>query len=143
MDIRIIRNPGKAANEVARYAACPCDLSKNTLDNNVNVLRAMHGRRICGAWGTAKGVTLKPPRDEHPELWENIGSRSVIRELRNTDPRARAIYEAWHDRTVLEEGVNCLMVDDWIDDIINNYQPAGDGHKSGESLWDNDCRTIR
>lgn len=143
VDIRTIRHPGKTANEVARYAACPCDLSKNTLDNNVDVLHALHGRRICGAWGTARGVTLKPPRDEHPELWENIGSRSVIMFQLETSQDAKAIYQAWQNHTILDSGINCLLKMDWMDDIVRNYQPADDGHKSGDSLWDNGSKTIR
>lgn len=121
VDIRKIDNPGKAANEVARYAACPCDLSKNTLDNNVNVLRALHGKRICGAWGTAKGVRLKPPRDEHPELWINVGSRTVILELCKTDPAAAAIYQAWRNQTYLESDINCRALDDWLDGDFKKY----------------------
>lgn len=118
VDIRVVRYPGKTANEVARYAACPCDLSRNSLDDNVTVYHALHGRRICGTWGTAKGVPLKPPKDEHPELWENVGSESVVRGLRPTDPNARAILYACQNHTVLSAGTNCRLTDDFIENNL-------------------------
>ncbi len=121
VDIRIIQDPDKAANEVARYAACPCDLSKNSLEQNREIYHALHSRRICGAWGTAKGVQLKPPKDEQPDLWENVGSRSVVVELRNSDPCARAIYQAYVQHTYLEPDVNCRSFDNWLDDDFQNY----------------------
>lgn len=121
VDIRIIREPGKVANEVARYAACPCDLSKNTLQDNVTIYEALHGKRICGSWGTAKGVTLKPPKDDHPELWENIGSRLVVCGLCHSDPNARAILDAYENQTVLEEGVTVATIEDFLDDNLSHY----------------------
>ncbi|MBA7580195.1 hypothetical protein ES708_22086 [subsurface metagenome] len=118
VDIRVVRQPGKTANEVARYAACPCDLSKLELEDRVTAYHGLHGRRICGTWGTAKGVPLKPPKDEHPELWENVGSRTVVRELRFSDSKAKAILDAWQNHTVLEAGVNCRLTDDFIENNL-------------------------
>ncbi len=121
VDIRAVRHPGKTANEVARYASCPCDLSKLNLDDRVTVYHALHSRRICGTWGTAKGVTLKPPKDDHPNLWENVGSRTVVRELRFSDPNARAILEAWQNHTPLQVDVNCRVTDDFIENNLNHF----------------------
>ncbi len=116
--INEIKDPGKVANEVARYAACPCDLPKLELEDIVTVFHALHGRRICGAWGTAKGVPLKPPKDEHPELWENIGSQAVVRGLSETDPNARAILKACQYHTVLDAGITCRFTDDFLDNNL-------------------------
>lgn len=118
-DIRKIDQPGKAANEVARYAACPCDLTKNSADDNVTLYKALHGKRICGTWGTAKGVPMKPPKDEHPELWENIGGRSVVLFLRDSDPNARAILEAFESGTSLAAGVTVTYADFEIDYVLS------------------------
>jgi len=115
VDIRIIRDPGKAANDAARYAACPADFSKTALDDNVAVYHALHGRRLCGTFGSAKHVPLKPPKDEHPELWENIGGRGTVLALRNSDSAARAIFSAYQNGVPLAAGVTVSFVDHEID----------------------------
>lgn len=109
VDIRKITNPDKAANEVARYSANPCDLSKLSLEDCVAVYYALHGRRGCGSWGTAKGVPLKLPKYTSRDMIENVGSISVIRELYNSDPNAWAIYQAELDHTYLEPGIHIIF----------------------------------
>ncbi|MBA7707354.1 hypothetical protein ES703_116226 [subsurface metagenome] len=64
---------------------------------------------------------MKPPKDEHPELWENVGSTSVVRGLRPTDPNARAILEACQNHTVLEAGIDCRLTDDFIEDNLAHF----------------------
>lgn len=123
VDIRIIRNPGKAANEVARYAACPCDLSKNTLEDNVTLYHALHGKRICGTWGTAKGVPLKPPKCLDYKLWENVGSKSIVLEFRNSDRNARAILEAYQNNTPLDADV-AMKFTDKVVEIEDGFRRA-------------------
>ncbi|GAI50004.1 unnamed protein product, partial [marine sediment metagenome] len=51
-EIRAIKDPAGAANEVARYATSPGDISSMSPDDGLEMADAMHGRRICGTWGT-------------------------------------------------------------------------------------------
>lgn len=119
VDIRKVHNAKKAANDAARYAACPCDLSKLTTDQVLEVYHALHGRRMCGTFGSAKGVPLKPPKDPDVKLWENVGSRSLVESLKDTDDRARAILFCYHMGTSLPEGVSLSLLDNWLE----GYEP--------------------
>jgi len=58
VDIRAVRDKKKAAEYVARDAAKPSRLSDLTTSQAVEVMASMHGRRLCGTWGTAKSVKL-------------------------------------------------------------------------------------
>jgi len=126
VDIRPIHNPKKASNDAARYAACPADLSELDIDEALDVYHALHGRQLCGTFGTAKGVPLKPPKDEHPELWEIIGGRSLVNGLRDTDDNAKAILYAYHTNTPLAEGVNISCVENFLDNFNSRYPVFGD-----------------
>lgn len=113
-DIREVRDNTKVVNDVVRYSAYPGDLAALSLDDAVTVYRAFHGKRLCGTWGTAKGVQLKPPRDEHPELWEWLSGISIVLGLCNSNADAKAIYEAYRDHTVLAAGVSIKLTDDIV-----------------------------
>jgi hypothetical protein len=126
VDIREIRQPGKTANEVARYAACPCDLSRNKLEDNVTLYHALFGKQICGTWGTAKGVPMKPPKDEDNHKWERLAGKSLILELRKTDPNARAILEAWQNNTPLDADVRIVFTDDVVE-VDGEYRRGVEG----------------
>ena len=58
VDIRAVRDPSKVAEYVARYAARPCELAGLTNLQRLQVLLAMHGRRLCGKWGDADDLQL-------------------------------------------------------------------------------------
>ena len=110
-DIREVRNHTKVVNDVVRYSAYPGDLASLSLDDAVTVYLAFHRKRLCGAWGTAKGVPLKPPKDEHPELWEWLSGISIVLELYDSNADAKAIYEAARNHTVLAPGFEIKFTD--------------------------------
>ncbi len=126
-----IQDPGKVANDVVRYSANPCDWSKLSLEDRDAVRRACHGRQMCGAWGTAKGVPLQPPKSNDKEMLENVGSISAVLELRNLNPNARAIYEAIVNQTYLPPGI-CLRFTDDIVERGGYYQRAVEGADYGK-----------
>jgi len=125
VDIRPIRNPNKAANDAARYAARPGTLTPLSLSQRLEVYHSFHGRRLCGTFGTAKGVPLKPPKFEHPELWENVGRISTVKGLRHQSAAAKAIYDAEWFRTPLPAGVNVRDSDNFIDDFESRFPVVG------------------
>lgn len=116
VDIRPVHDSVGAAYDIAGYAACPYDLSKHSLDDNVTVYHALHGKRICGAWGTAKGIPLRPGKLLDKQKWHNVGSLSVVQAFYNQDPSAQAIADAWHDNVPLEEGIDICRLDAFRDD---------------------------
>lgn len=119
VDIRPVRDPAGAASDVARYAASPGTLVGLSLDDSCELVDAMDGRRICGAWGTGRAVSLRPPKVTDKAKWVNIGSWSAVLEQRSQDRNADAIWYAWCNGTVLPKGINVCISDDFITKIAN------------------------
>ncbi len=119
VDIRAIHDPQGAAADVARYASSAGSLVGLSLDDSCELVDAMEGRRICGAWGTGRAVSLRPPKCKDKDKWENIGSWQAIICQRKYDHNADAIWHAWRHGSELPQGVNCLMTDDFLDKIAS------------------------
>jgi len=116
VDIRAVKNPKKAADYVARYAARPTQLSKLSHSDRLEVFKAMHGRRLCGSWGNARIVSLKPPVKIDANAYEHIGTWAVVVGLEGEDPRAAQILEAWRNGTPLTPNISLRDIDQFIDD---------------------------
>ncbi len=110
VDIRPVKDPDGCANEVARYAASPANLSTNDAIDYFEIWEAMHGRRICGKWKMGDRVNLTLPKADDHDSWENIGTWASVQELQNTDSKAKAIIKAWQDKTALEKNVNMYTI---------------------------------
>jgi len=95
IDIRKIENPKKAAEYVARYAAAPCRLVDYSMDDSIEIVRAMHGQRIVGTFGTAKGVKLTAQKPYDADAWERLENFETIASFRLQDDKAMAIWTAW------------------------------------------------
>lgn len=111
VDIRPIRDPQKASNDAARYAASPGSLVGLPLSMAVELVEAMHGRRICGTWGTARKVSLRPDPLEDKGKWISIGGWSKVMQNRATDQNARAIAYAYYNNQPLEAGIDIDHLD--------------------------------
>lgn len=105
VDIRPIRNPAKACNDAARYAACPGSLAGLSFDDALELVECMHGRRICGTWGTARQVSLRPPTSVDRDEWESVGEWFSVLRQKNDNSAARDILDAWQQNHPLEAGV--------------------------------------
>jgi hypothetical protein len=95
IDIRAIHDKRKAAEYVARYAAAPCRLVDYSLDDAVEIVRAMHGLRIVGTFGTAKGCKLTAQKPDDADAWERLDDWKTIELERLRDYRASQIWMAW------------------------------------------------
>jgi len=124
-DIRAVYDPQKAANDAAKYAACPGTLSGLSSADACELVEAVHRRRICGTWGTGRAVSLRPAKQVDKDKWQNVGSWFDVLGKRETDPNARAIINAWRDKTPLEAGIS--LVDGIITEFIT---------KQTATLWD-------
>lgn len=107
VDIRSVKDPDGCALEVARYAARPGPLNDLSLNDAVELVSVMHGRRICGTWGTGRKITLCPPKFEDKGQWSSVGSWSMVMSNRKTDVICNQIYNAWSKKEPLLEGINC------------------------------------
>jgi len=125
VDIRAIRDPQKAANDAARYAASPGTLVGLSHTNACELVTAMHGRRICGTWGTGRAVSLRPAKQTDKKDWQTVGSWFQVLGKRDTEPNAKAILNAWRDKKPLEPGITL------IEPLISPFKT-----KRIEMLWD-------
>jgi len=105
VDIRPIRDPAKACNDAARYAACPGSLAGLPFDDALELVKCMHGRRICGTWGTARSVSLRPPTSEDKSEWETVGEWFSVMRQKDSSQAARSILDAWTGEHSLEAGI--------------------------------------
>jgi len=96
VDIRKIWDVDKAANEVSRYAATPCSLTKLDLPWAITVVRELEGRKLCGTFGTARRVHLRQQEERDPGNRERIGSFGMIVGLAGEGPEAKAIMKAFY-----------------------------------------------
>jgi len=104
IDIRRIWKPEEAASYVARYSARPALLGKMPLLDRVEIIEAMHGRRLCGTFGNAKCVTLTPPKIDDGCEWQRIESYDRLVADAEKSPVAKAILNAYRkDEPISEE----------------------------------------
>jgi hypothetical protein len=103
IDIRRIHNPESAAMYVARYAARPAKFADMPLADRVEMILSMKGKRLCGTFGTAKCVTLTPPKIESGADWMHIGYYDTLVSDAANDSSALLILQAYLDKTPLTE----------------------------------------
>lgn len=115
VDIRTIYNIEEAADYVSRYVARPCKLSDYDLSDRQEIISALHGRRLAGSWGTARGTDLSGKSEPPDNNWERLCSWSTIREMIHDDPAAYAIYKSWQTGQPLPDGITIDDVDSFID----------------------------
>ncbi|MHC4735798.1 MAG: protein rep, partial [Planctomycetota bacterium] len=60
VDIRAIWRKETACQYVSRYAARPAQLKDLPYGRATQLVSALHGRRLCGTWGTASDISLRP-----------------------------------------------------------------------------------
>ncbi|GAI34122.1 unnamed protein product, partial [marine sediment metagenome] len=92
IDIREIYNTSNAVKEVARYSATPCDLREFPKDRYLEIYDACFNRKMCGSWGTLKGISFKPKSMIEPEDKIEMASGAMVFAMRNEDDNARAIW---------------------------------------------------
>lgn len=95
IDIRGCWSPESAANHVARYATRPGTLSSVPPTERLELLLTLHGRRIVGAWGSARKVPLAPPKSVDKDSWKYLGSFEQVFSQSAYNQNAKAIILAW------------------------------------------------
>ena len=95
VDIRPVKDLENASSEVARYATSPADLTRMPLEQATDVYYATKGRRICGSWGTAKKVTLKPTPQDDQSDWIKVADFYFVNVQKEYDPTAMDFWKAY------------------------------------------------
>lgn len=93
--LKTVDNPQNSVAHAARYAGEPCDVSTMSIDDGQEVYYAMHGKRLCGTWGTGRSMDLRKPKDPDSKQWKSVGSWNDVQDLVDSDPRAKAIMDAY------------------------------------------------
>lgn len=95
VDIRKVRDPKKAADYVARYASAPCRLLSMGLESAIEVVDAMHGRRICGTFGTGKMIQLAPKKCPDSDDWEFMAGVGEVLYKRNSSDWHSMVWRSY------------------------------------------------
>lgn len=93
VDIRPIKDVESAATEVARYATSPADLTTMSLEYALDVHYATKSRRICGTWGNARGLVLRPTPQEDRDDWIKVADFYYVNLKKEYDPDCKSF---WH-----------------------------------------------
>jgi len=110
VDIRAVKDPEKMAAYVSRYAARPSILSRLSLDDRMELVWTMQGRRLVGAWGNARGISLRPKKPNDTDKWRSVGGWSLIREYLHESDIARAVVNAWRKQKPLPDDIDLRRI---------------------------------
>lgn len=95
VDVRSVKDHKKTAEYVARYASAPCRLLNFSVDDSIEIMQTLHGRRICGTWGTGSDMSFKLTPPDDADRWDRIGNWSVIWHDKANPHWCRIIRLAW------------------------------------------------
>jgi hypothetical protein len=110
IDIRAIKDPRKVAEYVSRYCAKPCSMSDFTENHRLEVATVLHGKRLCGTFGTGAQCHLKTGKCENIAEWHRLGNWTDIIINRYNDSRWQAVIKAW----ATGEGLERDLLQDFI-----------------------------
>ena len=111
VDIQAVKDPGRVAEYVGRYSARPSSLADMSLDERLEVMTSLHGRRLVGTWGTAHDITLAMKKPDDAGKWKHIGAWSTVWGCLGSDVNAKAIFDAWRKNETLDNGVNMRHIE--------------------------------
>ncbi len=103
VDIRSVKDVESCSNEVARYATSPADITAVNLDRALEIFYATKHRRICGSWGSARSITLKPTPLEDTGEWTKVADFFFINCKKDYDPKVLDFWKCFQ-RNVPYEG---------------------------------------
>ena len=127
VDIRAVKDVQKTADYVARYIAAPCRLSDFSVDDAIEIVQTLNGRRICGTWGTGRDCSLKVTKPDDWFEWEKIGLWSQIWNDKFNPDWCRKIRKCYIDNAVLEyrPPPNMNTVPPWMESELDIPEPFG------------------
>jgi len=129
--IRCVDDPEKTLKHNARYAARPVSLLSIPESRWLELHNGFFGKRICGTWGTAKVVSLRPKKPEDVKKWEAIGGWRTVQNLLEHDLNAKAIWRAWTTGELLPAGVTLENIENFIHEPTEYIRPP-------KKLWETD-----
>lgn len=95
VDIEAVKDVSKVADYVARYATAPCRMVSFSDDQQLEIFEALHGRRICGTWGTGTGIKMKPTEPVDSGDWIKLASFWDVVGFKETRPDMALLFRCW------------------------------------------------
>lgn len=96
VDIRLVRDPDKTADYVARYATCPCNVRNLCDADKLEVVTTFDDRRLSGTFGSAKGIPLRPKKQADWFKWRYVVGYYGATLHAAAEPALKALLKAWH-----------------------------------------------
>lgn len=103
IDIRPVYSTVDISQYVARYASRPHTLQDLPFKSAKDLVTTMHGRRMCGSWGSGKLIKMSPYNAPKSDEWTNVGSWERVHRLAMTVTAARQILKAYHTNQPLDQ----------------------------------------
>ncbi|MCK5565507.1 MAG: protein rep [Planctomycetes bacterium] len=129
VDIRKAGDSARITEYVGRYSARPSTLAELDLPGRVEVIEALHGRRLMGTWGTAKAITLTMKKPDDADKWEHVGYWSTVWGCLKSDINADKILHAWKTGEPLEAGYSMREIENFIDSKTERVLKEPPEHK--------------
>jgi plasmid rolling circle replication initiator protein Rep len=114
VDIKLIKDIGKAADYVARYASKACNIIDYSIDELLEIDTALRNRRICGTWGTARKQKLTTMPKTNRADWQILGNWGTVFAMQKNSDIAQQIITAWSTDTVIADNVSLAAIDNFI-----------------------------
>jgi len=95
VDIRKVKDLDGCANEVARYATSPADITAVNLERALDIYYATKNKRICGSWGNARRLVLKPTPTEDTGEWTKVADFYFINVKKEFDPAVKKFWKCF------------------------------------------------
>ncbi len=124
--IKAVTNPENSVKHAARYSAEPCNVADLQLADAVELFYALQGKRICGSWGTARGISFRPKPPDDSGKWKTIGSWITVVENLGYDDNADAIMKAFRLNKPLDKGISMYALELEIYDNFIHAPPKFD-----------------
>lgn len=124
VDIRAVKNPKKVSDYVARYCACPCNLSDYSTDDKLTIANTLNGKRLCGRFGTGASCKFKPERPIDFAKWERVVNWSDCILNRIVDNRLASVLKAWSNGTPLDSQSASEISDTYAPTKLLTLHPA-------------------
>ena len=95
VDIRKVTDLENCSNEVARYATSPADIAAVDQERAMDIYNSTKHRRICGSWGSARSVMLKPKPLDDLDMWERVADFYFVNIKKQFDPKVREFWKCF------------------------------------------------
>lgn len=113
LDIRAIHSEKKAIDYVSRYAGNPIELSDITFEQSIEVYDALHNRRLCGTYGSARSVRLRPQRPSDGGDWQFLMDWDLFARCGTGEPLIALIEMHWRTGLPVTNPNSIALIDHW------------------------------